>query len=64
MTVDLDADLENADWAKGTWDLPYNNVEDLRAYLDRQGTPVATFKTLPVYKLNVGKAGLEWLKDL
>lgn len=57
-----DRDLMNADWTKQTWDLPVDNVEDLRRYLRAQGTSVKHFKTLPVYKLNVDK--LDWLTEL
>jgi hypothetical protein len=62
LTLYPDADLSNADWTKQSWDLGINNVEDLRAWLKRQGTTVAAFKALPVYKLNVGK--LKWLEAL
>jgi hypothetical protein len=61
-TYHLDAKPENADWPKRTWDLGIDNVEDLRAYLSRTGTPVADFKRLPVYRWNLEK--LPWLKEL
>lgn len=57
-----DRDLRNADWTKQTWDLPIDDVETLRAHLKAQGTTVRHFKSLPVYRLNVGK--LPWLRDL
>jgi hypothetical protein len=62
IRINLDADLANADWTKQTWDLGIDNVEDLRAWLQRTGSTVEAFKALPVYKLNVGK--LPWLADL
>jgi uncharacterized protein YaeQ len=62
LRINLDADLTNADWTKQSWDLPAHNVQDLRAWLKDQGTSVAAFKRLPVYKLNVEK--LPWLKKL
>jgi len=62
MRVNLDADLHNADWTKQSWDLPAHNVQELRDLLKAQGTTVAAFKRLPVYKFNVDK--LPWLKKL
>ena len=62
LTINLDADLANADWTKQTWDLGFDNVEDLRAWLKQQGTTVEAFKRLPVYLLNVDK--LPWIKEL
>ena len=62
ITRAIDADLDNADWTKRTWDLPYHNAEDLRAHLKAVGQTVAEFKRLPVYRFNVDK--LEWLRDL
>lgn len=59
---DLDADPDNADWTKGTWDLPVHDVESLRAYLAAQRRTVAAFKRLPIYRMNVKK--LPWLRDL
>ena len=60
--IRVDADIDNADWTKQSWDLGIDNVEDLRAWLKAQGITVAAFKRLPVYKFNVSK--LKWLEDL
>ena len=46
--VQCDADPENADWTKSTWDLQVDTVEELRALLKRENTSVEHFKTLPV----------------
>ena len=62
MTIELDADLHNADWTKRTWDLPARNVDELRAWLKEQGMMAAAFKRLPVYQFNVDK--LPWLRTL
>ncbi len=62
--LNLDADLDNADWPKRTWDLDIDNVEDLRSYLDSIGVSVAQFRTWPVYRWNVDKPGMEWLREL
>jgi hypothetical protein len=58
----IDEDLDNADWAKSTWDLDIDNVDDLRAYLAAMDISVDDFKALPVYRANVDN--LPWLKDL
>ena len=60
--VNIDANLENADWTKQSWDIPAHSVKDLRAWQKRQGMTIAHFKRLPVYRFNVEK--LAWLKDL
>ena len=60
----IDADPMNADWTKQSWDLPYRDAKSLRAYLEASGQTVEHFKTLPVYRLNVNKPGMEWLKEL
>jgi hypothetical protein len=63
IPYNLDANTLNADWTKTSWDLPYHTVQELEAWL---GTPerISHFKTLPVYKFNVNKPGMEWLKEL
>ena len=61
MAINIDADLENADWTKSTWDLPTEEVE-FRAWLAQSGMTVAQFKSLPVYKSNRGK--FPWLDNL
>lgn len=55
---------ENDDWTKQTWDLGIDNVKDLREWLEGSHSTVEHFKTLPVYRWNVDKPGMEWLKDL
>ena len=65
IVIDADADFENADWTKATWDLVgIDSPEKLRAYLDVSGDTVEAFKKRPLYKFNVDKEGMEWLKDL
>jgi hypothetical protein len=59
-----DANLLNADWTKQSWDLDANTVEKLREYLESTGQTVERFKSLPVYRLDVDKPGMEWLKEL
>lgn len=61
-TISLDADQNNADWTKTTWDLPpYKSAEFMHLHPDLEH-----FRTTPVYNAAV-KAGLivddEWLAD-
>ena len=61
---DLDADIENADWTKSTWDLPpYKSAEFFSIFPVER---LENFRQLPVYKAAVA-AGLilddEWLAD-
>ena len=56
----FDADLENADWTKQSWDLPpYKSAE-----FNALGFDLVAFRKLPVYK-NAVAAGLikndEWV---
>jgi hypothetical protein len=60
--IKLDADLNNADWTKRTWDLPVKSADELRRYLKSSGRTVDEFKQLPVYRYNVKK--LPWLREL
>ena len=64
MALNLDANQDNADWPKRTWDLDIDNVEDLLAYLDSIGVTAAMFKTWPIYRWNVDKPGMDWLREL
>jgi len=61
--INIDSDLDNADWTKRTWDLlDIDTVEKLREHLKATGRTVEQFKQLPVYRYNVDK--IEWLKKL
>jgi hypothetical protein len=61
----LDARAEDADWIKaGAWDIPADNIEELIEYLMGEGISPADFKTWVVYRSNVGRPGMEWLRDL
>lgn len=46
----IDADLENADWPKRTWDLPFQTEDQLQAWLDATGVTLEQFSRLPVYQ--------------
>lgn len=60
--LQLDATLAQADWPKVVWDIPADNVNDLKVWLFKKGTTPKQFKRLPVYKANVRQ--MPWLKDL
>ncbi len=62
--LNLDADQDNADWPKRTWGLSISTVDELRAYLAFIGVSAARFRTWPVYRWNVDKPSMEWLRDL
>lgn len=62
LVFDLDADLVNADWLKTTWDLPIDNIEDLRKWIAQEGATVEAFKARPIYRFNVDR--LPWLQAL
>lgn len=48
MIINLDENLENADWTKkNSWDLPYKSEEELKAGL---GDSYEHFKGLPAYQ--------------
>ena len=65
ITLDLDGDLRNADWTKQTWDLiGIDTADALLAWIEANGKTVAQFKALPVYQLNVGKPGFEFLVEI
>ena len=59
---ELDTDLESADWAKQSWDLPpYKSREFLAQFTD-----LALFRTWPVYRHAVDSGrilGDEWIAD-
>ena len=48
IAINIDADLENADWTKRTWDLPYNNEEELKEGLGKER--YEQFKKLHAYR--------------
>lgn len=51
----IDADLENADWTKQTWDLPKYKSKEFMDWLRFSGMTLTQFKKLPVYQLNKDK---------
>lgn len=59
--ANLDADLRNADWTKGSWRARFEGVNTLGGLLrmlDQQGLTIEQFKKLPVYRMNVDRVPL------
>jgi len=55
MVLNIDADLENADWTKQTWDLPKYKSDEFIEWLTQSGMTLTQFKKLPVYQFNKDK---------
>ena len=49
MLVPLDAQLNNADWTKRTWDLPPYKSDEFMSFLVEQRMTLDWFRRLPVY---------------
>jgi len=56
MVINIDENLENADWSKRSWDLPEYKSEEFYRLLKFMNMSLEQFKKLPVYKWNL-KAG-------
>jgi len=56
MVFNIDANLENADWTKRTWDLPEYKSDEFYRLLKSMNMTLEQFKKLPAYKWNL-KAG-------
>lgn len=50
VPVNIDANLDNADWPKRTWDLPFQTEAQLQIWLDAKGMTLEQFSQLPVYQ--------------
>ena len=50
-----DADVQNADWTKQTWDLPPYGSAAFELHLFTTGMTLEHFQTLPVYQWAVRK---------
>jgi hypothetical protein len=63
--ISIDANIDNADWTKQTWDFPFmRSVDDLRRWLHESGRTVEGFKQMPVYKHAIRKGYPPWLREL
>jgi hypothetical protein len=60
MVLNIDADLDNADWTKGeVWDLPPYKSKEFYDLLKFMGMSLAQFKKLPVYKRNIENGNIK-----
>ncbi len=50
MSVNIDANINNADWTKRTWDLPPYKSEEFLGFLKFTDMTLEQFKILPVYR--------------
>ncbi len=57
--INLDSEIENADWVKRTWDLPKFGSDEFNAFLEASGKTLEEFKKLPVYKWAVERGEIK-----
>ena len=57
--INLDADLNNADWTKRSWDLPPWGSKEFDEFLKFSGQTLEQFKKLPVYKWAVERGEIK-----
>lgn len=51
--LSLDSDVANADWTKGTWDLPPYGTKEFHQFLRFADMSLAHFKSLPAYRKGI-----------
>ena len=59
MVLNIDANLENADWTKQSWDLPKYKSKEFMDWLESSEMTLAQFKKLPVYNLNLANGNIK-----
>lgn len=57
--LNIDADLNNADWTKMSWDLPKYKSKEFMDFLKSSGITLEQFKKLPVYKYNIKNGNIK-----
>lgn len=50
MMINIDANLNNADWTKHSWDLPPYKSKEFMDFLKFADWTLEEFKHLPIYK--------------
>lgn len=55
MVLNIDANIENTDWTKMTWDLPKYKSKEFMEWLKFSGMTLTQFKKLPVYQFHKEK---------
>lgn len=58
-TINIDENLNDADWTKRTWDLPEYGSKEFEEFLKSSGQTLESFKKLPVYKWAVEKGRIK-----
>jgi len=53
MALNIDANPDNADWTKKSWDLPKYKSKEFMEWLKFTGMTLEEFRKLPVYKWNL-----------
>jgi len=57
--LNIDANIENADWTKQTWDLPKYKSKEFMDWLKSSGMTLTQFRKLPVYKINLANGKIK-----
>ena len=57
--INIDLQIEDADWTKGTWDLPPFGSDEFNDFLRATGKTLEDFKKLPVYKWAVERGEIK-----
>jgi len=57
--INIDENLEDADWTKRSWDLPAWGSEEFKQFLESTGQTLEQFKKLPVYKWAVERGDIK-----
>ena len=57
--LNIDANLENADWTKQSWDLPKYKSKEFMDWLKSSGMTLEQFRKLPVYKINLANGKIK-----
>jgi len=55
----IDANLEDADWTKRTWDLPKFGSDEFNQFLKDSNQTLEQFKKLPIYKWAVKRGEIK-----
>jgi hypothetical protein len=59
MIINIDENIENADWSKRSWDLPEYKSEEFYRLLKFMNMSLEQFKKLPVYKWNLKEGNIK-----
>ncbi len=57
--INIDKNIEDADWTKRSWDLPKFGSKEFNEFLEFSGQTLESFKKLPVYKWAVERGEIK-----